>query len=864
MKKVAAAAAIAFTVEQIVEFGRASVEASTNMSNAMMGLQSIMEGQGRSFKKAQNFINDYISDGLIPATKAVNAYKNLALRGYDDSQIQQVMVALKDSAAFGRQSSYTLGEAVETATEGLKNENSILVDNAGVTKNVAKMWDEYAKKIGTTSNNLTQQQKIQAEVNGILEETKYQTGDAAKVADSYSGQVLKLEFAINNLKIAVGNALTPVLKNLIPPISEVINWLTKLANVAAQVSTLLFGKTIKTNNQTAKSASKAASSTSDLGKSLEDSGDAAEKAGKQAKGALASFDELNVLAQDTSTDSSGSSAGTSADGLGGGIETGLDEVDTSATDIDPKILETLEKLKQLLAPVTEALKGFWEQLKIIGGFAWDALKDFYEHFLKPVGEWIFGEDSGLAKFVNIITNGLSQIDWGKINSALAELWDALAPFAINVGEGLLWCLENVLVPLAVWAMNNVVPLVIEGIAAAFEVLNAIIDALKPLGEWLWENFLKPLAEWTGGVIVDILTAVVDGLRDFSDWISENEETVQGITVTVAAFFAAWQATELAAFVVNAGGVIGILEKLGGALYAVTLKKVVDKAETLYLVGLYAKDFAVALANNVSKLAADTAAWVTSTAAKVANTAAQVAMTAATTAWNAICAVATGVTTAFGAAVGFLTSPVGLVVLAIGALIAVVVLLATHWDEVKEKASEVWSKIKEVWNRASDWFDEKVLSPLKTSFKGAVNFIIGLAEGMANKWIRAINKIIEALNTIHFDLPDWIPVIGGNSFGIDIPELKEIKIPRLATGAVIPPNQQFMAVLGDQKNGRNLEAPENLIRQIMREELSGLQLNGGDITIKFEGNLSQLARVLNPVIKKEQNRVGKSLQVGGAY
>lgn len=106
-------------------------------------MQSILDGQGRSFSAAQSFIEDYTKDGLIPATNAITAYKNLAMRGYDDSQIQQVMAALKDASAFGRQASYTMGEAVESATEGLKNENSILVDNAGVTKNVAKMWEEF-------------------------------------------------------------------------------------------------------------------------------------------------------------------------------------------------------------------------------------------------------------------------------------------------------------------------------------------------------------------------------------------------------------------------------------------------------------------------------------------------------------------------------------------------------------------------------------------------------------------------------------------------------------------------------------------------------------------------------------------------
>ena len=180
--KLGAAIAAAFAVQRIVQFGKESVDAARALSDALTGLQSIMDGQGRSFSHARKFIEEYISDGLIPATNAINAYKNLALRGYDDSQIRQVMTALKDSAAFGRQRSYTMGDALESATEGLKNENSILVDNAGVTKNVAKMWQEYADSIGVSVNSLSQEQKIAAEVNGILAESRYQTGDAAKAA----------------------------------------------------------------------------------------------------------------------------------------------------------------------------------------------------------------------------------------------------------------------------------------------------------------------------------------------------------------------------------------------------------------------------------------------------------------------------------------------------------------------------------------------------------------------------------------------------------------------------------------------------------------------------------------------------------
>ena len=104
--------AVAFSVGAIINFGRQSVKAASDLSSAMIGLQSIVDGQGRSFSQAQSFIEDYIKDGLVPMQDAVTAYKNLSMRGYDITQIEQTMTALKDAAAFGRQSSLTMGQAV--------------------------------------------------------------------------------------------------------------------------------------------------------------------------------------------------------------------------------------------------------------------------------------------------------------------------------------------------------------------------------------------------------------------------------------------------------------------------------------------------------------------------------------------------------------------------------------------------------------------------------------------------------------------------------------------------------------------------------------------------------------------------------
>lgn len=816
----------AFAVHKAIEFGTESVKAANAMSDALTGLQSVVEGQGRSFKQAQNFIKEYTADGLVPATNAINAYKNLSLRGYDDSQIRQVIVALKDSSAFGRQASLSMGQAVESASEGLKNENSILVDNAGVTKNVAKMWDDYARSIGTTANNLTQQQKIQAEVNGILEESKYQAGDAAKVAGTFSGQLMQLSFNFNNLKVAVGNAIIPVAQRILPVINAMIAGLTRLANAVATVMGAIFGKAqVVQNTQALASSNGQIASSAGVGAAAEkDLAQNTKKAGKAAKGALAAFDELNVLQQNPTSSAPGNGASGGSGAAPGALAPAEMEVEDT---LSPRLQAIVDKIHELMEP-------------------------------------------------------LKQINFQPLIDAFERLKEAAAPLTQTLFAGLEWAYYHIFVPLAAWTAEDFLPVFLDVLAGACRVLTAALGALAPLGEWLWNHFLAPIAEWTGGVIVTVLNLLADALERISDWISEHQGIVQGMTIIVAAFMAAWGGTELAIALVDLGGISGVFNKVTNAIRACTIAKIKDQIELAGVVGLYVKDFVQAMITSVVNIAKTTAAWVANTAAKAASTAAEWAQIAATTVWNGICTVATAVTTAFGAAVAFLTSPIGLVILAIGALIAVVVLLVRHWDEVKEVALAVWEKIKETWSKVCDWFTATVIDPLmdawtafKDSFlklwdgivdgiKGAINSVIGFVNGMISAVVNGINWVIGALNKLSFDIPDWVPGFGGESFGFNIPTMTPPQIPMLAQGAVLPANRPFLAMVGDQKNGTNIEAPLDTIKQALAEVLG--QQGAQEIVIKFaaSGGLEQLVRLLKPYIDRENNRVGAKLITGGVY
>lgn len=192
-----------------------------------------------------------------------------------------------------------------------------------------------------------------------------------------------------------------------------------------------------------------------------------------------------------------------------------------------------------------------------------------------------------------------------------------------------------------------------------------------------------------------------------------------------------------------------------------------------------------------------------------------------------------------------------------------------WNAIVDKLKEVWQKIKAFWNQhiapiftGEFWKDlaKKCGNGLIAGFEGAINGIISMFESM-------INWVVNGLNKISFDVPDWVPLIGGKKFGFSIPEVKfkRVSIPRLAQGAVIPPNREFMAVLGDQKHGTNIEAPLETIKQALAEVLAMEGLGGEtNVNVTFTGDLAQLARILKPAIETESRRKGGSLAKGAAF
>ena len=159
-----------------------------------------------------------------------------------------------------------------------------------------------------------------------------------------------------------------------------------------------------------------------------------------------------------------------------------------------------------------------------------------------------------------------------------------------------------------------------------------------------------------------------------------------------------------------------------------------------------------------------------------------------------------------------------------------------WQAIGNTVNTVWDK-------------------MTNAIKTAVNGIIGFINRMISAVVTGINAVINALNGLSFDLPD---IFGGGHVGFNISTLTAPQIPYLAQGAVIPANREFLAVLGDQNHGTNVEAPLDTIKQAVAEVMEDLQ--AGQMA-GFEAVVSVLREILSAVygIELTDEDVGRAVQ-----
>ena len=196
----------------LLGFFKTTTKESNDLTASLTGLDSIANAFGQNADKSKRAAQSLAKDGLMTVSDAAVGLKNLLAAGFSLDDATTLMMRFRDSAAFGRQSALGFGEAIRGATEGIKNGNSMLVDNAGVTKNLSVILTE----AGYSAQDL---QKASSDVgvrmalfNGILKETNPMLGDAAKLANSAAGAEARLAASQKTLNAQIGDVVNKFMR----------------------------------------------------------------------------------------------------------------------------------------------------------------------------------------------------------------------------------------------------------------------------------------------------------------------------------------------------------------------------------------------------------------------------------------------------------------------------------------------------------------------------------------------------------------------------------------------------------------------------------------------------------------------------
>lgn len=414
--------------------------------------------------------------------------------------------------------------------------------------------------------------------------------------------------SLTQLKNSFATAFSPVAEYASPVLVEFISLLSEAVTWTSQFFAALTGKDTYT---------KATKVEEDYGAALKESNKQIKAQEKANKKLTYSFDELIQAGNKSDQDKTGYVGPTpdqmfTTEKVSNDIKARADAVKKifsglfaplkeSWLDNGPEVIQSLTNLfvsaKQLAKDVGASFMQVWN-VESYGKAITDNLLITFANLVQTVANlitqfdkaWASGDTgTNILRHLGDILVTLSGFfrdasesikDWSANLdfSPLLESFDNVLvsanPVVRAIGNLLLWFLNNVLLPITKWGLEQGLPEVFELIAASLDLLYSVIETLAPTAEWFWNTFLQPFGEWSGKVIIAALKKLVNALLKFSDWISENQSLVESATVAVLAFFAAWK------FLAFLNGVSQIIAKSGELI--VMFLKMIDAIDPVAL------------------------------------------------------------------------------------------------------------------------------------------------------------------------------------------------------------------------------------------------------------------------------------------
>lgn len=819
-----------FAVGKLVQFGKECVALGSDLAE----VQNVVDV---TFTTMSDKVNEFAKNAMTSAglsetmaKRYVGTFGAMSKSfGFSESQAYDMSTALTqltgDVASFyniSQDLAYIKLKSVFTGeTETLKDLGVVMTQSA---------LDQYAlaNGYGKTTSAMTEQEKVALRFAFVQEQLSAASGDFIRTSDSWANQVRVMQLQLQSLKATVGQGLINIFTPVLKVINILLGKLATLANAFKSFTELITGK--KSSGQTSGAGLAGTDAIADTADQYGQAADNAEKlvdankknatatkkAKKETKSYLSSLDEVHKA---TSTGSNSSSTPSSSGGNGGtsgGLSGAVSNVDYGSlaegeTALD-KISDSAKKLADLLKKLWKPFQDAWKKEGKNTIDAANIALSGIAKLAKSVGKslvevWTNGTGTTmLTTMLKIAQNVLKTV--GNIASGFADAWsknNVGTQIIQNIADALVVVMqfvEKIAEDTATWAANLDFYPLLESISNLTSTFAPILESIGNVLEWIYNNIVLPMLKW---VIEVGLPTVINLVSDLAGFFADHQTIIEAFGAALIGAFAAAK-------------IAGLASRIAGSITTVAS----------FIKGLIAL------------------------------------MTGSSGIMGGIKAIATAI------------GPGGIFIAAITACIAIGVLLYKNWDKIKEVAGEVWdwiknktstfvnaissslknlaSKIVTIWDNVKSsayqkwtaiWSTvgnlvERIKNGIVEKFTSAKNKVVDIFGGIKDTIRKILNKVIgivnSAIGTVNsaiggiesaFSFGPWeVPTpFGKKTIGFSATFPRVPTVPYLAKGAVIPPRSEFLAVLGDQKQGNNIEAPEALLRRIVREE-SGQQ-SGGD-------------------------------------
>lgn len=904
VKKIGLLIGGAFAVGKLVQFGKECVELGSDLAevqNVVDVTFTTMSGKVNEFAK-----NAMTSAGLSEtmAKRYVGTFGAMSKSfGFSESQAYDMSTALTqltgDVASFyniSQDLAYIKLKSVFTGeTETLKDLGVVMTQSA---------LDQYAlaNGYGKTTSAMTEQEKVALRFAFVQEQLSAASGDFIRTSDSWANQVRVMQLQLQSLKATVGQGLINIFTPVLKVINILLGKLATLANAFKSFTELITGK--KSSGQTSGSGAglagtgaiadtadqygQAADNAEKLADATNDNAKATKKANKETKNYLSSLDEVHKASSTGSSASStpsGSGSGGTGSG-GGGLPSSVGSVDYGSlaegeTALD-KISDSAKKLADLLKKLWKPFQDAWKKEGKNTIDAANIALSGIAKLAKSVGKslvevWTNGTGTTmLTTMLRIAQNVLKTI--GNIASGFADAWNKNnvgTQIIQNIADALVVVMqfvEKIAEDTATWAANLDFYPLLESISNSTSKMAPMYEAIGNVLERIYNNIILPMLKW---VIEEGLPTVINLIADLVGFFTDHQSIIEAFGAALIGAFAAEKIAVLAKSIIGrittvmdfTKGLIALMTGSGGIKGGIKAIATAIGPGGIFIAAVTACiAIGVLLYKNwdkIKEVAGIVASAVGGFFKKMGEGVSMILSDLKETVTGILNAIGTLVSNVISSIVKFVTSKTREMAEAATRKIS----------DMKEKTSTLWNGMKanakETWENIMTIVGNKVAAirdAIVNKFTSARNRVMEIFGGIRDTIRNILNKVIgivnRAIGTVNsaiggiesaFSFGPWeVPTpFGKKTIGFSATFPRVPTVPYLAKGAVIPPRSEFLAVLGDQKNGRNLEAPEGVIKDIIDDAFARHQQNSTG-NVRFTAQINRRT-VFDEIIEEAKLR-----------